>query len=82
VTIPNGDGAPLTAEGIRNVVSTYERSTTGPDENRLQNTKRMARWSRRLAAYLLRVAGEIDRLHRLLEEQGRTISLLREEKRP
>ena len=55
---------------IREVVAHYEESTTGPDRDRLQNTKRKSRWSVRLARYLLRIADEIDRLHALLERQG------------
>ena len=70
MTIPQSEGAHPTATAIRAVVETYERSTTGPDAGRLQNTKRMARWSRRLATYLLRVADEQDRMQRMLEAQG------------
>lgn len=71
--IPDSQGAGLDVASIRSVVDAYERSTTGPDNGRLQNTKRMARWSRRLAKYLLAVADEITRLHGMIAEQGEII---------
>lgn len=88
MTIPNSDGVPVTSAGIRNVVDTFTRSTmpiTGSFDKRSRGefhlTQRKARWAPRLAAYLLRLAVEIDRLHRLLEEQGETIATLRSDTR-
>lgn len=68
--------SPVSSRGIRELVASYEESTTGPDSGRLTNTKRMARWSRRLAAHLLEVAAEIERLMERAEAQGAEIARL------
>lgn len=88
MTIPDTEGADLSSTGIRSVVDTYTRSTMPiagsfdkRDRGEYHLAQRKARWATRLAAYLLRVAGEIDRLHRLLEEQGETIATLRSDTR-